>query len=257
MNSISVVIITFNEAANIERCLKSVSQIADEIVVVDAYSTDKTKEIAHPFNVRFYERTWEGFSAAKNFGNEQCTKDWILSIDADEALSDGLTHSLKELKTKIIEADLFTVNRLTNYCGHWVRHCGWYPDRKRRLFKRGKAIWQGIIHESLHFKDPIVTLHLHGDLLHYSFPTISSNLKRLDSYSETAAIELIEKRKSNFLIPMIFNPWITFFRMYILKRGFLDGYYGFVICSLSGFATFIKFVKAIHLRNRTRRKMQA
>jgi glycosyltransferase involved in cell wall biosynthesis len=248
MNSFSVVIITLNEQDNIARCLNSVSQIADEIVIVDAHSTDRTKEIAQSFDVKFYERAWEGFSIAKNFGNNQCTKDWILSIDADEALSEELTHSIKELKKNPIDADLITFNRLTNYCGHWVRFCGWYPDRKRRIFRRGKGIWEGVIHESLYFKDPITNKHIVGDLLHYSFPSISSTIQRLDRYSETAAKEIVGKSKVTLIISMIFNPWFTFFRIYFLKRGFLDGYYGFVISTLAAFSNFLKCVKALHFK---------
>ncbi len=244
MNSISVVIITFNEEENIGRCLDSVKSIADEIIVVDSFSTDRTREIASGFDVKFYQRKWEGFSSAKNFGNSLATKDWIFSIDADEALSPNLIKSILEFKKNTTPADSYSLSRLTNYCGHWVRHCGWYPDRKLRMWKREEGQWEGVLHEQVVFNKEITTHNLTGDLFHYSFPSIRHHVQTLNNYSDVAARDLVERNKKvNILIHVILNPIYTFFNKYFLRMGFLDGYYGFVICVLSAMANFLKYAK--------------
>ena len=138
---LSVVIITYNEERNIGRCLDSIKDIADDIVVVDSFSTDKTEEICIPYNVNFIKRSWEGYSLTKNFANKQAKHDWIFSIDADEALSEELKHSIMQAK-KIGINQTYEICRLTNYCGHWIRHSGWYPDIKLRIFDRGTSDWQ-------------------------------------------------------------------------------------------------------------------
>ena len=192
MNSISAVIITFNEEDNIVRCIQSLQSISDEIIVVDSKSTDRTKLLANELGARVFERDWEGYSSAKNFGNEQATKTWILSIDADEALSPELIKSIKEFKVSTMDYDAFEVNRLTNYSGHWVRYCGWYPDRKLRMWKKGEGTWDGVLHEKVLFKKPIKVELLNGDLYHYSFPTIHHHVQTLNKYAEVAAKDLIE-----------------------------------------------------------------
>jgi glycosyltransferase involved in cell wall biosynthesis len=249
MNSISVVIITYNEEENIERCLVSIKSIADEIILVDSFSTDRTKEIANNFGANFYSRGWEGYSSAKNFGNEKATSEWILSLDADEALDETLKESLKEFKLMNVKSTAFEVNRLTNYCGHWVRYCGWYPDRKVRMWMKGEGLWDGVLHEKVVLKTATNLVSLKGNLLHYSFPSISHHVKTLNSYSEVASKDLVEKRKTVFfIVHVLLNPLYTFFNKYFLKLGFLDGYYGFVICSLSAFANFLKYIKAYQIK---------
>ena len=149
---LTAVIITKNEEFNISRCLQSLKDVADEIVVVDSFSTDSTEEICKSFNVRFVQQEWLGYSEQKNFANSLASNDWIFSIDADEVLSDELKKSILELKNKNISDDnVFSMNRLTNYCGHWIRHCGWYPDRKIRIWNRKVGKWQGEIHETIEF----------------------------------------------------------------------------------------------------------
>jgi glycosyltransferase involved in cell wall biosynthesis len=258
MNSISVVIITFNEENNIKRCLESILPIADEVIVVDSFSTDRTKEIADHYGAKFFLRTWEGYSSAKNFGNEKATKDWILSLDADEALDEILLNSLKEFKTQIIKDEAFEVNRLTNYCGYWVRYCGWYPDRKLRLWRKGEGAWNGVLHEEIVLKKSIKIVPLKGNLLHYSFPSINHHVKTLNSYSDVAAKELAKKNKKIFVLyHLIANPAFTFVRKYFFRLGFLDGYYGFVICVLSATANFLKYAKAIALKKAATKKVAA
>lgn len=241
--SITAVIVTLNEEMNIGRCIDSLTGIAEEIVVLDSFSTDKTPDICRSKEVVFLQKAWQGYSTSKNYANSLATKDYILSIDADEALSDELKQSiLKEKGSSTTQA--FAFSRLTNYCGKWIHHCGWYPDTKVRLFKRGEANWTGEIHEELAFNTPTDVKILKGDLLHYSFPTIASHIRTLNSFSEIAAKDAFSKRKKvNLLLHVFFNPLFTFFKKYFLQKGFLDGYYGFIICAISAFANFIKYVK--------------
>ena len=205
MNTLSVVIITFNEEQKIAQCLESVKDIADEIIVVDSHSTDATEAICDRYGVKFFSQDWLGYSDQKNLADELATCDLIFSIDADEALSDELKQSIKTLKDKeIAENEVFAMNRLNNYCGQWVKGCGLYPETKIRIWRRGFAEWEGIIHEWLNYKsEPKKTL-LHGDLLHYSWDTP--------------------------LLPYLFSPSINFIRTYIIKGGFLYGKTGFSIC---------------------------
>lgn len=249
MNSISVVIITYNEEENIERCLNSITSIADEIILVDSFSTDRTKEIASEFDVKFYTRAWEGYSSAKNFGNERATGDWILSLDADEAVDETLKKSLIEFKNTDAKSSAYEVNRLTNYCGHWVRYCGWYPDRKLRMWRKEEGVWDGVLHEKVVLKNPTNCDAFKGNLLHYSFPSIGHHVNTLNTYSEVAAKDLVEKRKAVFfIVHVLLNPLYTFFNKYFLRLGFLDGHYGFIICSLSAFANFLKYIKAYQIK---------
>ena len=169
MPQLSVVIITFNEEKNIARCVMSVSKIADEVVVLDSFSTDKTKEICESLSVRFYEHAFDGHIQQKNRAITYASYPHILSLDADEALDETLLQSILSIKNNWIK-DGYYMNRLTNYCGHWVKHCGWYPDTKLRLWDSRKGAWTGI---NPHDKYELAegdknTQHIKGDILHYS-----------------------------------------------------------------------------------------
>ena len=170
MNSkLSAVIITFNEERNIQRCIESLLPVADEIIVVDSFSTDRTEEICKLYSIKFFQNVFEGHIEQKNIALLKANHDWILSIDADEALSETLQKAIK----KSLEApqfDAFAMNRLTNYCGKWVKYCGWYPDTKVRLVKKNKAHWTGTNpHDKLELKEKSQVCSLQGDLLHYSY----------------------------------------------------------------------------------------
>ena len=242
---ITATIITQNEERNIVRCLDSLQGIADEVVVVDSGSTDKTEELCKKYDVRFEKQPWQGYSEQKNYANGLATNDWILSIDADEALSDELRNSIISLKqTEISDTDVFSVDRLNNYCGHWIHHCGWYPDRKIRLFNRNAKRWTGEIHEILADTASATAEHLlHGDLLHFSYYSVEDHIRRADKYSTLTAQEAFRKGRKASAAAIWFKPKWKFFRDYIIKGGFLDGYAGYQICKISAFTTFMKYSK--------------
>lgn len=245
MRKLSAVIITFNEARNIKRCIASLQDVADEIVVVDSFSTDATPSICKGMNVQFHQREWKGYSKQKNYGNGLASNDWILSVDADEVLSE-------ELKAAIIfekqngKGFNFSFNRLTNYCGKWIKHSGWYPDRKIKMFNRTKDDWQGEVHETLTV-NPSTVKRLKGDLLHYSYNSVSDHVKRTDVYSTLGAKELFENGKKASILKLLFNPWLKFNKMYFIKLGFLDGMAGFTIALITAYGTFLKYIKLYYL----------
>jgi glycosyltransferase involved in cell wall biosynthesis len=193
MGKISVAIITFNEEKNIARCLESIIQVADEIIVVDSYSTDNTQEICLRYNAQFTQHPFEGHVQQKNYAISQCSHDYILSLDADEALDETLQKEIKKIKNQFI-ADGYKFNRLTNYAGFWVRHCGWYPDTKVRLFKKDKAKWGGDNpHDILIFDNNSKINKISGDLLHYSYDSISDHINQTNKFTSIAAKASFEK----------------------------------------------------------------
>jgi glycosyltransferase involved in cell wall biosynthesis len=248
MFQISAVIITYNEERNIARCIDSLKEVVDDILVVDSGSTDKTEEICIRQGVRFMQHKWENYSTQKNYGNSQAKYSIILSIDADEALSDELKKSI--LKAK--EGQTFTdyeVHRLTNYCGKWVKHCGWYPDKKLRIFNREKARWDGLIHEKIIQDTGHTTGFLKGNLLHYSYYTLSDHINRVNKFTDISADALFKIGKKTSLIKIYFSPVFKFIRDFFFKLGFLDGYTGFLICRISAHAAFLKYAKLRQLNS--------
>lgn len=243
---LSVVIITFNEEKNLERCLQSVKQVADEIVVLDSYSTDKTKSIALAFGARFLEAPFTDFVSQKNNADAAATHDWILSLDADEALDDTLLQTVIQLKqTNHSNNTVFQINRLTNYCGTWIKHCGWYPDKKIRLYQKSAGAWTGNgLHEGwTPFNKNLQIIDLNGLLLHYSYYTYSDHLKQIEKYSEMAAKIAVKQGKNVSLLKWLFAPGFRFFADYIIRLGFLDGLNGYMVCKLSSWAAFVKYSK--------------
>jgi glycosyltransferase involved in cell wall biosynthesis len=247
MAGISVVIITFNEERNIVRCIRSVQGIADEVLVVDSHSTDRTCELAKDLGARLISHDWQGYAVTKNFANSQAKFDHILSLDADEALSDTLRQSILEVKEKW-NADAFTMNRLTNYCGKWIRHCGWYPDRKLRLFDKNKGSWTGeIIHESVTMDSVVTIRHLKGDILHYSYYSLADHIRQAEKFTDLTALESYNKGKNASRLKILFAPKVKFLRDYLFNRGFLDGFYGYTVCRISSHATYLKYSKLMRL----------
>lgn len=246
MRKLSAVIITYNEARNIKRCIASLNDVADEIVVVDSFSTDATPSICKGFGVQFHQREWKGYSKQKNYGNGLASNDWILSIDADESLSDELRDAI--LKEKASGKGWnYSFNRRTIYCGKWIKHCGWYPDTKIRMFNRTEDDWSGDVHEVLSV-DTSTVKKLNGDLLHYSYHSISDHVHRTDKYSSLGAMELFAKGKKASMFKVLFNPWFKFNRMYFLQLGVLDGVEGLVISMITAYGTFLKYAKLLFLQ---------
>ena len=243
MNTISVVIITLNEEQKIARCLDSVLPIADEIIVVDSFSTDATEEICSRYDkLTFVKHAWEGYAAQKNYADSLATYDLIFSIDADEALSDELLDSIKELKAKDInDNEVFSMNRLTNYCGKWIKRCGFYPDNKIRIWRRGFAHWEGLIHEWLVFENNPQKTLLNGDLLHYSYDSPEAYRKQVFHFAELGAKSYYERGKKTGFLHWLFSPAINFVRTYFIKGGFLEGRDGLYICRTAMQATRRKY----------------
>ena len=246
---ISTVILTFNEEKNIERCIHSLRNIADEIMVVDSFSTDRTEEICHALSVRFVQHKFEGYVEQKNYIWSLATHDYVLSIDADEELSEPLRKSILEVKQNP-NADGCTMNRLNNYCGRWIKHCGWYPDRKLRLAKKNLAQWGGDNpHDKLILEQGSSTIHLTGDLLHYSFTTHDEYKAQQKKFAEISAESYFKKGKRvSFLYPFL-SASLKFLRDYFLNLGFLDGADGWKICTAGASATFLKYKKLRELNS--------
>lgn len=250
MIKLSVVIITLNEEKNIRRCIESVQGLADEVVVVDSLSIDKTKEICLAMGARFIEQNFLGYVEQKNFALQQASHDYVLSLDADEALDETLRTSIAAIKNNFSH-DGYTFNRLTNYNGFWVRHCGWYPDTKLRVVKKSRAKWVGNNpHDALTVEGTIG--HLTGDLLHYSYDSISSHVLQTNKFSTIEAKTLFEKGKRATLIKLVTRPPFQFFKDYILKGGILDGKYGFVICFLNSLYVLLKYAKMMDMQIKKR-----
>jgi (heptosyl)LPS beta-1,4-glucosyltransferase len=237
---ITAAIITFNEERNIERCISSASKVADEIIVLDSFSKDKTKSICERLDVRFVEREWEGYSASKNYLNNLATHPYILSLDADEELDDELVRSILKIKSSISGA--YSLNRLTNYCGKWIRHSGWYPDVKTRLFPKEGSQWEGeYVHEELVFGTNIQTTQLPGHLNHYSYYDFNDHRERADKYSKLTAKKMnAEGKRASFLKPYL-SGIARFFSMFIIKLGFLDGKMGYKIATISARSNIFKY----------------
>ena len=252
---LSTVIITLNEARNIERAILSVKGISDDIVVVDSGSTDDTAGICRRHGARVIVRSWEGYSATKNFANTQATNPWILSLDADESLSPELKDSIRDhLKGDLPLNRVFSFNRLTSYCGRWIHHSGWYPDRKIRIWHRDFGQWEGIIHETLAFRGKPEVVHLRGDLLHYSFHTREEYLKQMDNFTSLAAESLFRSGRRAGYPKIILAPAIRFLRDYFIRGGFRDGREGLEVCRGSARAVSMKYKKLRKLWDATGRQ---
>ena len=254
---ISVVIITYNEERNIERCISSVLNIADEIIVVDSYSEDNTIAIAQGLGAKVTQHPFEDYSTQKKFAIGQAKNDWILQLDADESLSPELEQSILAIKETDTHS-AYTVNVLTNYCGKWIRYGGWYPNRKKRLLDRSKGAYDdGKVHEKWVFNQAnATTAHLKGDLLHYSYHTIADHISKINRYSEISARVDVDNGKRCNIFKVYFAPKWFFVVQYIFALGFLDGYYGYILCRNSAFYVFLKYTK-IYLYGKEKRKEAA
>lgn len=245
---ISATIITFNEERNIARAMESL-RCCDEIIIVDSHSTDRTPEIAERLGAKVIESPWPGYARQKNLAAERASNEWILSIDADEALSEALEGEIWQIKKNGPQYDAYTMPRLAQYLGRWILHSGWYPDRKVRLYDRAKAIWVGeYVHESLQVKGTIG--HLESDLLHFTCDSLSEHLKTMDRYTTLAAEQLVAQQKAIGMRQLLFDPAWTFCRSYVLQRGFQDGVEGLTIAWMAALYNFVKYAKARNMAPR-------
>ena len=239
---ISAVVITFNEEANIEAALESVAGIASEIIVVDSHSTDRTVKLARKYTDRIFERKWTSYADQKNFADAQASHPWILSLDADERLSLKLRDELLALLTEDPDWAGFSIPRQVFYLGRWIKHSGWYPDRRIRLFRKDRAHWQGeYVHEKLVIAGPPGSLA--GPIHHFTYRNISEHLARIDRFSSLGAQKLYAAKKKCRWHHLLILPSARFVKSYLLKLGFLDGFAGLVISVLNGYAIFARYAK--------------
>jgi glycosyltransferase involved in cell wall biosynthesis len=221
----------------------------DEIVVVDSGSTDRTAEIADKLGARVIDSPWGGYAPQKNFAAQNAENDWILSIDADEALSEALEAEIWQIKKNGPKFDAYTMPRLAQYLGRWILHSGWYPDRKVRLYHRAKAKWVGeYVHESVHVDGSVG--HLESDLLHFTCDSLTEHLRTLDRYTTLAAEQLVDQKCNIGWSRLVLDPAWTFVRSYVVKRGFLDGLEGLTIAQMAAFYNFLKYAKARNMSPR-------
>jgi glycosyltransferase involved in cell wall biosynthesis len=249
--SLSVIVITKNEAANIAACLASVA-FADEFIVVDSGSTDDTVSIAAQMGAKVtISEDWLGFGEQKNRALDLATQEWVLSIDADERVTPELALEIKQVM-QVGEHVLFDMPRRTSFCGQWIDHCGWSPDRVTRLFKREAARFnQNLVHESLEALQPHTQLaSLQTALLHFSYPTPNHYWDKLKIYSEAWAVQKYREGKTTSVSRAMASAVVAFARSYIIRLGFLDGALGFVVCQMQAQATFYKYFQLYFLNRK-------
>lgn len=242
MHQITGAILTFNEEKHIEACIQSIQGICDEIIVLDSYSTDHTVAIAKKMGAIVYQEKWAGFVASKNRLNHLACYEYVLNIDADERVSEELKKSILSLK-KNNSQGVFELQRLNNYCGKWIQHGEWYPDKKIRLFPKNTQWKGGKVHEYIEAEGDITTLK--GHLLHFGFDHIADHKKRSKKYAKLAAEQHQEKSIFSLFLKMIFSPPFRFLKAYFLKQGFRDGFAGFKIAQITTKEVFLKYFWAL------------
>lgn len=241
MNRLSVCLITSNEEHNLPRALRSIEGIADEIVVVDCGSQDRTQEIARAHGANVIVRGWTNFAEQKNSAATAATNDWILSMDADEEASPELRESLLVWKQQQPKFAVYELARRARYLGAWIKHSGWYPDHQRRLYLRDAARFCGIVHESLRFEGR--SGRLRGDLLHYTMDSFAEHEDKVEQYTTLAARQMYDAGKRSWRAAMwLATPW-TCFSIFVLRSGFLDGYRGWMISRMAARSVWLKFQK--------------
>ena len=249
---ISAVIITYNEERIIARSIDSLKSVVDEVIVIDSFSTDRTIEICKEKGAVVLQNKFEGYKTQKHFATTKAKHEWILSIDADEVLSNELINSLlkwrknqkysNDLSSQSLQTAGYFVSRRTDFCGTWVNYGGWYPDKKLRFFNRNLGQWSGRnVHEFVEIKEGFSTSSLKGDLLHYSINEPTELLRKLFTYSEMGARFMNEKGRSTSFIEAIYKSSFRWLRQTIFQLGFLDGMLGLKIAKQNTLATYWKY----------------
>jgi len=243
MNAITAVIITKNEEKNIQRCLDSLKPVAEEIIVVDSNSTDNTVALCQQAGARVIVQSWLGYGPQKNLGNNAASHDYILSIDADEALDEQLTQAILEEKRKGLQG-IYQLSRFNYYYGKFIKHGADYPDKKIRLFNKTSTHWdEKDVHETLVIGPDQKITALKGHLLHYTYYRVEEHILKINYYTNLAAQDYIKRGKKASVFKIVFSPLSTFIQSYILKRGFLDGLHGFILAIMHAYAAFARYVK--------------
>lgn len=249
--TISAFVVCKNEEKKIEKCLNSVSW-CDEIIVVDSHSTDNTLELCKKYTDKIYIRDWPGFRLQKQFGLDQCTSEWVINLDADEVVSEGLKNEIiKKINSpKTYEKNVtgFQLSRVVFYMNRWWRKGGWYPEYRLRLVKRDKTVWGGDEpHEHAIIKEGKIE-KLKGELEHYTYGDIFHHLQTLNNFSNISANVLYKKGKTAKFYNVAINPIMRFIKFYFLKRGFLEGFPGFVVAVIESYYVFLKYIKLWELQ---------
>jgi glycosyltransferase involved in cell wall biosynthesis len=247
MINISVCMITFNNDRTVERALKSAIPWADEIIVIDSFSTDHTPKIAKKYANHFEQRQWPGHMDQYNHCISNAKNEWVVFIDADEEISPELSREiLQRIKIDNDKYDGYVIHRRTFYLGRWIKHGGWVPDYEIRLFKKSKGGFEGGLHAKVVVQGKVETLN--NFYYHYNYKDIADQVNTINSYSDTAARDMLaEDRKFSFF-DLIFRPPFRFIKEYLVKRGFMDGMPGFVIAISTVYYVFIKYAKLWELQ---------
>jgi len=239
----SAIVITLNEEKNIARCIESLLPVADEIIILDSFSTDNTEAICKKYPVRFIQQKFKGHIQQKNAAIDAAKYDKIISLDADEAASKKMQSAILRLKENW-EKDGYYIQRFNNYCGQWIYHSDWYPDRKLRIFDRNKARWGGINpHDTIQMQKEAKTGTLNGSILHWVHNTYAEHSLKVHKFSSISAREYFKLGRKSGLFDILIKPVWTFFKAYFLRLGFLDGFNGLIICTFSAYTTFLKYLK--------------
>lgn len=252
MASLSAIVITGNEERNMRDCLESIRWV-DEIVVVDSASIDRTVEIAREYTQKVFIKQWQGYAAAKSFALQQCTSDWVIWLDADERVTKELAQEIQvTLGQEVVPYNGFEFPRKAFFLGRWIRHCGWYPGYVVRLFKRTEASFSDTkVHERLLVQGRVGRLN--SAILHYTDPNLRHYFDKLNSYTTLAAEDLNLNGEKGSLWSLIVRPGWVFIKMYVLKRGFLDGREGFILSVLSAGYVFTKYAKLWEITSQSQR----
>jgi len=248
---LSVTIICKNEEENIRECLESVKW-ADEIIVVDSFSTDKTVNIVKEYTDKIFIEEWKGFAGQREFALSKATKDWILPLDADERCSEELKKEIADIIKNGGTFNGYRIPRKTFFLGKWIKHCGWYPGFQTRLFKRNKVkVTDRLVHEGYDVEGEMGFLK--GDILHYSVSSITDYMRKVNHYSSLQAVEKSQKKEIKFS-DLFLRPLAAHIQNFFIRKGFLDGIHGLMVTNFDIITNMLTYMKAWELQNKNKRK---